>query len=86
MVLAATASSTAGIITASATLFIAFAAVITALTLLLPILRTTKSTHKLVNQRFTDMQNWNRALVRALNNAGLDVPIDQSIEGPDNAI
>jgi len=37
--------------------------------------------HVIVNQRFTDLQRYAEALVRALSAAGVDVPIDQSI-GP----
>lgn len=38
--------------------------------------------HTIVNQRFTDLQRFNEALVRALRSAGVEVPIDQSIGPP----
>lgn len=85
--LVATGSSTAGIITASSALFIAVAGAITALTTLIPLLRRSKSTeakvdevHTIVNQQRTDMQNYNAALVRALSAAGIEVPVDQSVQ------
>lgn len=36
--------------------------------------------HHIVNQQRTDMQRYTRALVAALEKAGLEVPIDQSLE------
>lgn len=38
-------------------------------------------THKLVNQRFTDMENWNIALQRTIVSLGGTVPEDQSKGG-----
>lgn len=35
--------------------------------------------HNIVNQNWTDSQNFQRALIRALNEAGVAVPIDQSL-------
>lgn len=35
-------------------------------------------THKLVNQRFTDMENWNIALQKTIVSLGGTVPDDQS--------
>jgi len=76
-----TGSSVAGVITAVATVLIALGGVITAVGVLLPILRVTRDTHTLVNQKFTDLEN--RALVRALNDGGVPVPIDQSLPTAD---
>ena len=42
-------------------------------------IKTVIPTHKLVNQRFTDIVNYQRALIRALEDRGIDVPIDQSV-------
>lgn len=74
-----TGSSVAGIITACATALIALGGVITAVGVLLPILRGTREIHKIVNQDKTDRDNFNRALIRALNEAGITVPVDQSL-------
>jgi hypothetical protein len=73
-------STLAGVITAVSTLFLAIGGVITAFTVLIPILRQTKSTHKIVNQQRTDMLRFQRALIRALTDAGIEVPIDQSVD------
>jgi hypothetical protein len=73
-------STLAGIITAVSTLFLAVGGVITALTVLIPILRQTKATHKIVNQQRTDMLRFQRALIRALTDAGIAVPVDQSVD------
>jgi hypothetical protein len=90
------ASSVAGIITATSTVLIAAGGVIAALTLFLPVLRGTKQNakaieevkvasaeiHTIVNQQRTDMGNYNRALIRALQDQGIAVPIDQSVKTP----
>jgi hypothetical protein len=74
-----TGSSVAGIITAVATVLIALGGVITAIGVLLPILRVTRKTHTIVNSEKTDRLNFQRALIRALTDAGVPVPIDQSL-------
>ncbi len=74
-----TGSSVAGIITAVATVLIALGGVITAVSVLLPILRGTREIHTIVNQQRTDMENFQRALIRALVDAGIPVPVDQSL-------
>jgi Flp pilus assembly protein TadB len=74
-----TGSSVAGVITAVATVLIALGGVITAVGVLLPILRGTRQIHKIVNQQRTDMENFQRALIRALTDAGVPVPVDQSL-------
>jgi hypothetical protein len=78
-----TGSSIAAVITAVATVLIALGGVITAVGVLLPILRVTRLTHRIVNQEKTDRENFNRALIRALNDAGVAVPIDQSLPADD---
>lgn len=74
-------STFAGIITAIASLFTAVSLVIGAL------IAWKKATHveskvdevhKIVNQQRTDAQNYQRALIRALEANGVDVPKDQS--------
>lgn len=88
-----TGSSVAGIITAIASGILALAALVSAFTVFIPMARrvrlteqtanrteeVTKSTHVLVNSRYDNIENFNRALVRALNDAGIKVPIDQSL-------
>lgn len=82
-----------GIATAIATVVIALTALVGALTgffRVLPTLRHTKTiadqtlaeaqaTHKIVNQQRTDGLRYNRALVDALRQAGIAVPVDQSL-------
>lgn len=84
-----TASSVAGVITAISAVFTAVALVITALAGLLAARRVSRkvdAVHVIVNQQRTDMENYQRALVRALNDAGLPVPRDQSVsEDPPRA-
>lgn len=77
------ATTVVGIITAIGTACTAVALVITALAALK---RASKIEHKIdtvhviVNQQHTDMVNYQRALVRALEVAGVAVPTDQSVE------
>lgn len=66
------------IITACAATLTAIGGLIVAFTLLLPILRQTKETHKIVNQQQTDLRNYQRALIEALKEAHIQVPDDQS--------
>jgi hypothetical protein len=79
-------STLASVITAIAVCITAIGGVIAALTLFIPILRNTKNlrsevqeVHTIVNQQRTDAQNYQRALIRALNVAGVAVPDDQSL-------
>lgn len=75
----------AGIITAGgvlALLITAVAALVTAKATLNNSKRVEKkvdSVHVLVNQQRTDMQNYIRALTRALKMNDIDVPVDQSV-------
>lgn len=61
----------AGVITAIGGLIVAFA-------VLIPSLRIARETHHLVNQGHTDAVNYQNALIRALKDKEIDVPIDQS--------
>jgi hypothetical protein len=93
-----TGSSIAGIITACATVLLAVGGVLTAISVLLPILRGTRDNaaalaanstalgevHEIVNQRYTDLNNYLRAVIRALEDAGVPVPVDQSLPPVDN--
>lgn len=79
------ATTLVGIITAMGTMITAVALVITALAAY----RRSKiveskidQVHIIVNQQRTDAQNYQRALIAALNNAGVAVPDDQSAIPP----
>jgi hypothetical protein len=78
-------SSMAGVITASASAFTAIALVITAVTGLIRSYKVegkVDKVHKIVNQERTDRMNYQRALIRALEDKGVTVPVDQSIPVP----
>lgn len=78
-------SSIAGIVAAIASAITALAAAIGVLPALIKVLRQVKAVHVIVNQQRTDTLNYQRALIAALNKAGIDVPDDQSIPPPDYA-
>jgi hypothetical protein len=69
----------AGTITAIATLITAIGGLVLAFTVVIPLFKTAKSTHRIVNQQRTDMLNFQRALVRTLVEHGIKPPIDQSL-------
>ena len=84
-------SSIAGIITASATVLTAAGGLLLALAVFLPQMRETRriaeaskvtldEVHVIVNQQRTDMQRYQRALIAALERAGVDIPEDQSVD------
>jgi hypothetical protein len=75
------------LIIACATAFTALGGLVSVLSVFLPILRSTRKNeakieevHIIVNQQRTDAQRYQRALVKALEAAGIDVPDDQSID------
>jgi hypothetical protein len=74
----ATGPTWAAVVTAGASFVTALGGLILAFTVLLPLLRTSKETHKLVNQAHTDAINYQNALIRALKDSGIVVPRDQS--------
>lgn len=76
------ASTLAGVISAVAGVITAMGGLVLAFGVLLPLLKTARSTHKIVNQQHTDLKNYQRALIRALDQAGITVPVDQSAEAP----
>jgi hypothetical protein len=76
------ASTVAGIVSAFAGVITALGGLVLAFGVLLPLLRTARATHKIVNQQHTDMVNYQRALIRALEDQGIVVPIDQSVTEP----
>jgi hypothetical protein len=78
-------STLAGIITATATVITALGGLLMALTVLVPILRSSKRTetevgkvHTIVNQQRTDQERYNIALVELLKKHDIEVPVDQS--------
>lgn len=76
-------STVAGIITAISTVLTALGLVITAIAGLIRSRRIeTKvdTVHTIVNQQRTDAANYQRALIKALQVAGVEVPADQSVE------
>lgn len=74
-----TAPSTwAGIITAAATLMTAVGATVLAFAQART-LRQVRQVHTIVNQQRTDAMNFQRALIRALVDHGIEVPVDQSL-------
>ena len=77
-----TGSTVAATITAFAAVITALGGLILAFGVLLPLLRTARATHKIVNQERTDRMNYQRALIRALEDKGIAVPIDQSVSEP----
>lgn len=77
------ATTVVGIITAIGSVCTALALVITALAALNRSKRVEgkiDQVHIIVNQQRTDAANYQRALVRALQDAGVAVPTDQSVE------
>ena len=75
-------TSFAGSVTAIAAVLTAIALVLGALPALLQLRRDVKQVHIIVNQQHTDSMNFQRALIRALQDAGVDVPVDQSLNDP----
>ena len=80
-------STLAGIITATASVFTAIGGLLLAFGVLIPVLRTARITntkvdavHVLVNSQHTDLVRYQRALVSALKHAGIEVPVDQSLD------
>jgi hypothetical protein len=76
-----TGSSVAGIITAVATMLTALGGLLLALKVVVPIRKETSQIHTMVNQQRTDALNYQKALIRALSKAGVDIPEDQSATG-----
>jgi hypothetical protein len=79
-------STAAGVVTAIAACITALALLVGALPLLVKAINesrkvrvTVDEVHTIVNQQRTDAANYNRALTAALNAAGVEVPVDQSL-------
>lgn len=72
--LASTIGAIAGLVTACAVVITAIAGLIAAKRLN----NKVDAVHVLVNQRYTDIVNYQRALIAALKKAGVEVPDDQS--------
>ena len=77
--------SVTGIITAFATVITALGGLLLAVAVLLPLLRETRSVHKIVNQQRTDMMRYQRALLALLKAHNIEPPVDQSLDPPDDA-
>jgi hypothetical protein len=75
-------STLAGLVTSVATVLTALATILGALPLLIKTWRQSKEIHTIVNQQRTDQRNYQAVLIRALENHGIDVPDDQSVELP----
>jgi hypothetical protein len=75
--------SWAAVITAGASVITALGGFVVAVAVLIPNLRVSRETHHLVNQGHTDSVNYQNALIRALRNSGINVPIDQSLPNGD---
>jgi hypothetical protein len=71
-------STMAQIITAYAAVITAIGGLLAVVIVLIPLLLTARSTHKIVNQQQTDLRNYQAALIRALEEKGITVPVDQS--------
>jgi Na+-transporting NADH:ubiquinone oxidoreductase subunit NqrF len=79
-------STLAGIITACSTVLTAVGLVITAVAGLIRsrrVERKVDQVHIIVNQQRTDAANYQRALISALREANVAVPVDQSINSGD---
>jgi hypothetical protein len=79
------ATTIVGLVTAIASVLTALGLLITALTAWSKAKELTSKVddvHVIVNQQRTDAQNYNRALIVALQRAGVDVPADQSVGEP----
>jgi len=81
-------STLAGVITAIGTVFTALGLLVTAISGLIRSRKVEAKVdvvHKIVNQQRTDMQNYNRALINALQKHNIEVPTDQSLP-PDASV
>lgn len=73
-------TSVVALVTAAATLVTAITALVALLPTLLKLRKDVAGVHLLVNQRYTDILRYQRALVIALEEANVKVPTDQSLE------
>jgi hypothetical protein len=71
--------SVAGIITATTSLIVAIGGLIVSVRVLLPVKRTVDTVHTLVNQHSTDQQLYQQDLRKALQDAGVQIPVDKSL-------
>lgn len=75
-------STVAQMVTAVASVLTALGGLLAVVLVLIPLLRTARSTHVIVNQQHTDLKNYQAALVRFIESQGLEVPLDQSAPHP----
>jgi hypothetical protein len=73
----------AGLVTALALVLAALPALIKTLNKIKDVEEKVDGVHVLVNQQHTDAQNYQRALIAALKEAGVKVPDDQSAPPPE---
>lgn len=78
-ILAENVNTTSNIIAAVGSLVTALGVLFTALGIFIPMARTLRTVHTIVNQQRTDAQRYNIALTELLRKNGIEVPIDQSL-------
>ena len=71
-------NTVANVVTAVAAMVTAIGVVLTAFTVFVPMLKQVKDVHTIVNQQRTDDLQYRKALIKALKEAGIDVPENQS--------
>jgi hypothetical protein len=70
--------SVVGSVTAFATMLTALGGFLVAIRVLIPTRKQIQAVHTIVNQQKTDMERYQRALVAALSEHGITIPVDQS--------
>jgi hypothetical protein len=75
-------ASAAGIVTAFAASITAFGILLTGIAGILPLMHKVDRVHKIVNQQHTDLLRFQAALIQVLNDAGIPLPKDQSLNAP----
>lgn len=68
----------AGMLTAGATLLTAIGGLIVTIKVMIPNFKVNKSTHKIVNQQRTNMEQYQKALIKVLAAHDIEIPEDQS--------
>ena len=72
----------AEIITAIATALTALGGLLLAAKVLIPTKRVAEEVHHMINQEKTDRLRFQAALIQKLNEAGIEIPVDQSVPLP----
>jgi hypothetical protein len=76
----------AEIITAIATALTAMGGLLLAVKVLIPTKRVAEEVHHMVNQEKTDRLRFQAVLIQKLDEAGIEIPIDQSVPLPPRII